>query len=61
MKIHIKPYGVFEIIKAEKASLKNCKLCWFNQQPEPIHCPEHIPCKGLYFVKFSLDKKIKKL
>lgn len=57
MKIQIKPYGMFEIIKTEKPSLKNCKHCWFNQQTEPVHCPEHIPCKGLYFVKICLTKK----
>lgn len=61
MKIHIKPYGWFEIIKTEKAGLQNCKRCWFNKQTEPVHCPDNIVCKGMYFIKISLDKKIKKL
>lgn len=59
MKIQIKPYGMFEIIKTEKAGLQNCKQCWFNEQAEPIHCPDNIICKGMFFEK--LDKKIKKI
>lgn len=57
MKVQIKPYGTFEIIKMPKRGMANCKECWFGQQhKEPSHCPNHIRCSfkdgtGIVFVK----------
>lgn len=42
MKIQIKPYGLFEIIKVAKPGLHNCKKCWFGKNI--AHCPEQIKC-----------------
>ena len=42
MKIQIKPYGLFEIIKVTTPGLHNCKQCWFGKHI--AHCPEQIKC-----------------
>lgn len=55
MRIKIKE-GLFEVERAEKNGLQNCKKCWFGQQHTgPTHCPDNIKCNlgnsGIIFVK----------